>query len=138
MARRSSLDIFARWFWLVLLPGLVLLPFRAVRWVWRMSIGANTIAPSNSKDFYRSAAWRKLRIRRMEINVRTYGRKTCELCFTTEPGGPWEVHHVKSRSRYPERALDLDNTALLCPDCNQGLSNDYQDLDLNRCRRKYA
>jgi 5-methylcytosine-specific restriction endonuclease McrA len=29
-----------------------------------------------------------------------------------------EVDHVKPRSKYPELALDLDNTQILCRACN--------------------
>ena len=139
MARRTTFDIFAAWLFFVALPAVVRLALGVPLWrfLWRRWRGQSA-GKTDAGDFYRSAAWRKLRIRRMEANIKQYGRLTCELCFATDPGGAWHIHHVKSRSNFPELALELSNVVVLCEADNMGMSNDFEDLDLNRCQRKQA
>ncbi|WP_375408540.1 HNH endonuclease [uncultured Methylobacterium sp.] len=67
-------------------------------------------------SFYRSDAWRTLRYQALR---RSSG--ACECCGTgPSPGRPLHVDHIKSRSRFPNLALDLSNLQVLCADCNLG------------------
>ncbi len=122
-------------------------PWRLTRGAWRMIQRMLRIRPSavveaaQSKGFYSSRAWQTARIKCFERNMReNNGLMRCELCGQMEIHGvtSWHCHHVKSRSRWPELALDPDNLAALCSSCNLGCSNRYEDLKLNRCSRKYG
>lgn len=74
-------------------------------------------------DFYKSPQWRKLRY---EI-LRQRGAR-CECCGRTAADGVViHVDHIKSRSKYPELALEITNLQVLCEDCNLGKSNRYED-----------
>lgn len=75
-------------------------------------------------NFYNSGAWRKLRYPVLVANERKYGRLTCELCKSTD--GPFDVDHIKPRSKYPHLALDINNLQCLCADCNRSKGADYE------------
>jgi 5-methylcytosine-specific restriction endonuclease McrA len=36
------------------------------------------------------------------------------------------VDHIKSRKKYPELALDINNLQVLCSACNHGKGNKYE------------
>jgi 5-methylcytosine-specific restriction endonuclease McrA len=72
-----------------------------------------------SKDFLSTYAWRRLR---MEA-LKKYGPK-CMCCGATPANGAvMNVDHIKPRKFYPNLALDLANTQILCHDCNHGKGN---------------
>ena len=74
-------------------------------------------------EFYRSPAWRKLRIKILNISNRR-----CMLCGQSPNiGVSLHVDHIKPRSKYPELSLDPDNLQVLCEDCNLGKSDQYYD-----------
>ncbi|MGI9492758.1 MAG: HNH endonuclease signature motif containing protein [Geminicoccaceae bacterium] len=120
------------------------LVFRLLRWLFRKVTRqdrAAVIAKAKSKGFSGSRAWQKVRIECIERDKKANGGKLrCSLCGQMEIHGvgSWHCHHIKSRSNYPELALTLSNLAMLCESCNLGMSNRYEDLDLNRCERKYG
>ena len=68
-----------------------------------------------SENFYSSNEWRELRQERLKIS-----EKKCVTClvrtFLT-------VDHIKPRSKYPELALELKNTQILCASCNSSKGN---------------
>ncbi|MGI9436057.1 MAG: HNH endonuclease [Geminicoccaceae bacterium] len=140
--RLSNLDIIGRWLFWAALPWCLLAPFRFIQLLWLLLVRTTeeeTKAPA--KNFYSSRAWQNARVKCLELNMRENGGfLRCELCKRTEMTGvkSWHCHHVKSRSNWPELALVIDNLAVCCPDCNYGMSNRYEDLELNRCRRKTA
>lgn len=76
--------------------------------------------PLNARAvFYASREWREIRYQRFKIS----GRK-CVICQRGDRDGiVLHVDHIKPRSKYPELELDLDNTQVLCEDCNLGKSN---------------
>jgi len=63
--------------------------------------------------FYNSAAWRKLRLLKLDDNP------LCERCekegLTT---AAVHVHHVKARKAHPDLELDIDNLEALCSPCH--------------------
>ena len=67
----------------------------------------------NSKDFYSSNAWVKLR----EETLAKYGRK-CQKCGATPPI-PIEVDHIKPRVHRHDLELDPNNLQVLCKPCNR-------------------
>lgn len=137
----SDLDMLGRWLFFMVVPSLLLALPRLVLWCFRIMRGnTQKRAPGLTKGFYQSAAWRKARIKCLELNMATYGVLTCELCYRTRADDvkSFHCHHKMSRSNWPELALELENLAVCCDDCNVGMSNRYEDLDLNRCRRRVA
>jgi hypothetical protein len=73
-------------------------------------------AKSDSKDFYRSDDWRKLRY----LALKEHGGK-CQCCGASPAtGAVLHVDHIKPRSRYPELQFSLSNLQVLCEDCNMG------------------
>lgn len=127
MARRrrkealSDFDMLGRWLFFVVVPGLLLALPRLAMWCIRIMRGnAQKRPPGLVKGFYQSAAWRRLRIQCLERNIATYGVLTCELCYRKKDDGvkSFHCHHKKSRSNWPELALELDNLAVCCEDCN--------------------
>lgn len=68
-----------------------------------------------SEAFLKSREWRELRF---EAFLK-YGR-ICKCCGAKPPEVVLHVDHIKSRYRYPELALDLNNLQVLCSDCNRG------------------
>lgn len=71
-----------------------------------------------SKAFYRSSAWLKLRYK----VIQKYGAK-CMICGRRPPEVTIHVDHIKPRSKYPALELDFDNMQILCEECNFGKSN---------------
>ena len=70
----------------------------------------------NETDFYRSQAWRSLR-----IEVLAESNRRCVLCGSSPDNGiKLHVDHIKPRSLYPELALEKSNLQILCEDCNLG------------------
>jgi 5-methylcytosine-specific restriction endonuclease McrA len=65
--------------------------------------------------FERSPEWIVVRNQAFEL----YGRK-CHKCGSTER---LNVDHIKPESRYPELALSIENTQILCWPCNRAKSN---------------
>lgn len=143
MARRSNLDLLGRWLFFVVIPWLILALPRLIMLVWCLAFRSgeeHARAEVNGRDFYRSRAWRQARVRCIRKNKQFFGLLTCEICYRSRETGAksFHCHHLKSRSNWPELTLDPDNLAMLCESCNMGMSNDYQDLDLNLCRRKLS
>lgn len=77
-----------------------------------------------AKEFYSSKKWIELRYIALE-----QGNGRCSLCGATAADGVQiHVDHIKPRSKFPELQYDLNNTQILCGDCNFGKSN-YDDRD---------
>lgn len=141
MSRRSDLDIVGQWLLFVAIPGLVTAPLRMIRWCWRVMRGKprRRRLPGMEPGFYRSRRWQTARIKCFERNkAANGGQLRCELCGRAEEHGviAWHCHHIKSRSKWPELALDQNNLAACCDDCNMGMSNRYDSLDLTLCKRR--
>lgn len=78
----------------------------------------------NSQAFLDSYEWRKLRTEAFK----KYGRR-CQCCGATlDDGVKMNVDHIKCRKKYPELALDINNTQILCGPCNHGKGN-WDDTD---------
>lgn len=80
---------------------------------------------ATKSDFYRSSAWSRLRYEALRGSS-----GQCELCGakpSPENGVSLQVDHIKPRSKFPELALDISNTQVLCATCNVGKSNIYVD-----------
>tara|TARA_R110002167_G_scaffold20891_2_gene76088 strand:+ start:1440 stop:2018 length:579 start_codon:yes stop_codon:yes gene_type:complete len=75
-----------------------------------------------SQLFYKSRAWRELRVAILE----KYECK-CMMCGCSpkEHGIVVHVDHIKPRSTHPHLELKEDNLQILCEDCNLGKSNYY-------------
>jgi len=74
---------------------------------------------ANSKDFLQSKAWKRLRLRALQI----HGGK-CQCCGASPAtGAVLHVDHIKPRLLFPDLALRLDNLQVLCGDCNEGKGN---------------
>ena len=142
MAKRSNLDLIGYWLLFVALPWLLLAPIHLISWVWWIMAGRpqRRELPGEKPGFYKSRAWQTERIKCFERNIKQNGALTCELCLRTKADGveSFHCHHKRSRSKWPELALDPDNLVATCEACNMGMSNRYEDLALNRCRRKAA
>lgn len=78
-----------------------------------------SVALARSKGFYRSNAWRNLRLRFLASRKEIY----CSACGSTAEDAPIHVDHVFPRTIYPELALKIDNLQLLCESCNVGKGN---------------
>jgi len=69
--------------------------------------------------FYNTPEWRQLRY----AAIVKYGNR-CICCGSSPKNGRIiHVDHIKPRSIYPERALDINNLQILCEHCNIGKSN---------------
>jgi len=80
---------------------------------------------AKSNAFYASWEWKQVRYESLQI----HGRQ-CMCCgWSPSPGskGKLCVDHIKPRSKFPELALEVSNTQVLCNDCNMGKSNIYED-----------
>lgn len=75
--------------------------------------------------FYSSWEWKQVRY---EALAKFSHR--CQCCGW-QPGdtthGYLVVDHIKPRRKFPELALDVNNTQVLCNDCNMGKGHVYQD-----------
>jgi hypothetical protein len=114
------------------LPNLIMFMFRLFR-----------ASPASRKPVSRrkqAPGYHKARIEALARNIKSYGVQTCELCYRTQREGvhSFEVHHVKSWKRWPEKRVDPNNLAVTCRSCNRGMSDDRMDLSLNKCERKHA
>ena len=142
MAKRSNIDLIGRWIFFIALPWLLLALPRLLLWCLRVMQGkpAHQLHPGEEPGFYKSQRWRTARIKCFERNIQQNGTLTCELCFRTKADGieSFHCHHKRSRSKWPELALEQSNLVATCDDCNMGMSNRYEDLKLNQCRRKAA
>jgi hypothetical protein len=68
-----------------------------------------------SDDFYRSTNW--ITIRNRVLNTHP---NFCVKCKTNED---LTVDHIQPRSKYPELALEISNTQILCRSCNSSKGN---------------
>ena len=85
-------------------------------------------------DFYNSNQWRSVR---WEC-LRKHGF-CCLGCGRSPPEIVIHVDHIKSRSIYPELALDINNLQPLCRDCNLGKSNrDETDFRTDRTSHEHS
>jgi 5-methylcytosine-specific restriction endonuclease McrA len=85
-------------------------------------------------SFYSSWEWKKVRY---EALAKFAHR--CQCCGW-QPGdtthGYLVVDHIKPRRHFPELALDVNNTQILCNDCNMGKGHIYHD-DFRRLDEAY-
>jgi len=72
--------------------------------------------PKKKANFYRTAAWRRIRYR----VIKQYGA-VCMACGSEEK--PIHVDHILPRSLFPDMALDFSNLQILCEACNMAKSN---------------
>jgi hypothetical protein len=90
-------------------------------------IGSPKVDPISldSKKFYSSQKWRRLRYEVMREHIGKNGR-TCAACHAKNID---EVHvdHIRPRSKFPELALEKSNMQILCKSCNLGKSNYFND-----------
>lgn len=69
-----------------------------------------------SNEFLQTYEWRVLRMQALK----KYGA-VCMCCGASpKTGAVMNVDHIKPRRFYPELALDLNNTQILCNPCNHG------------------
>lgn len=84
--------------------------------------------------FYSSWEWKQVRY---EALAKFAHR--CQCCGW-QPGdterGYLVVDHIKPRRKFPELALDVNNTQILCNDCNMGKGHIYHD-DFRRLDEAY-
>lgn len=73
------------------------------------------------RNFYASAAWRRLRYAVLRDNKQKHGETTCEACGSSK--GPWHVDHIVPVSKDWNKRLDRTNLQVMCADCNMGKSN---------------
>ena len=133
--KRPFIELFGHWLLFVVIPWLLLSPFRLIRWCCRTMRGRpQKRPPALRPNFYKSRSWQTACVKCFERTKRENGGVlACALCGRTELHGvtAWHCHHVKSRSKWPELALEQSNLAAACDDCNMGMSNRYEDLELN-------
>lgn len=68
-----------------------------------------------SEDFYNSTDWKLIRCQAMKTH-----KNECSICGSMQN---LAVDHVLPRSKYPELALELSNTQILCIKCNSSKGN---------------
>jgi 5-methylcytosine-specific restriction endonuclease McrA len=68
-----------------------------------------------SDFFYNSTDWKKIRQKAFEIHI-----NKCSFCSTTIN---LTVDHILPRSKFPEKALEVSNTQILCLSCNSSKGN---------------
>lgn len=69
-----------------------------------------------SKAFYHTAAWLKLRL------IKLRETPHCEECWKRDDLVPaTHVHHIREISDHPELRLDIDNLQSLCHGCHSRL-----------------
>ena len=71
--------------------------------------------PTIRDEFYRSPAWRHLRVKVFKV----YGT-ACMKCGSNDDP---TVDHIMPRSRFPNLELSFDNLQVLCRSCNSSKSN---------------
>ncbi len=73
----------------------------------------------SNKPFYKTVEWQKVRYQAL---LRSKG--TCEACGRSpEQGAVLNVDHIVPIKYFPGKALDLENTQVLCGACNHGKGN---------------
>lgn len=72
-----------------------------------------------SDDFYNSTDWRRIRNKVLLTN-----ENKCVKCGTDNN---LTVDHILPRSKFPEKALDISNTQILCLNCNSAKGNRLKD-----------
>lgn len=72
----------------------------------------------DSKKFYKSEAWAKLKAAFKASLPR--GGKKCSCCSSTKS---LQIDHIVPISKDPTRRLDITNLQVLCRACNVGKSN---------------
>ena len=77
-----------------------------------------TVKKAISKSFYSSREWLELRYKALA----KFGA-ICQCCGATTATSIMHVDHILPKSKYPEKALDIDNLQILCKECNLGKSN---------------
>ena len=68
-----------------------------------------------SDEFYNSTDWKKIRNKAFTIY-----KNICAKCGSTDN---LAVDHIKPRSKFPEKGLDISNTQILCLRCNSSKGN---------------
>ena len=72
-----------------------------------------------SDAFLSTYEWRKVRMQ----TLKKYGPR-CQCCGATpSDGAVMNVDHIKPRKLRPDLALDVNNTQILCNECNHGKGN---------------
>lgn len=116
-----------RWAVVTLVWRLPRLLFRLLAWFFQVLARiwpGRRSEPETADGFYRSYAWRKLRVEALEANRARYGMLACECCGMID-AQPFHVDHIYPRSTHPDLALDPDNLQVLCDDCNIGKGTDF-------------
>ena len=74
-------------------------------------------------DFYATREWRELRWK-----VISTSNGSCVICGRSKQahGVVLHVDHIKPRSKFPLRELDITNLQILCEDCNLGKSAEFK------------
>ncbi len=86
--------------------------------------GLLVLASKESKSFYSSLEWKKLRYEAFKL----YGNRCMACGATPSADAVLNVDHIKPRSKHPELALDIRNLQILCAKCNWGkLDKDQTD-----------
>ncbi len=125
---KSAIEVrLLRWMLMVLFWRLPRLVFRLLGWVIKGLLRLCRREPElaeTADQFYRSYAWRKLRVAVLEANRERYGMLACECCGMVKVQS-FHVDHIYPRSTHPELALDPDNLQVLCDQCNIGKGTAY-------------
>lgn len=82
----------------------------------------------------RNKAERNLKYLQVARMMAERGISECEVCGAESK---LQMHHLFAQSIYPERALEPENTILVCPECHQRIHNDpFLWIDLIKRRTK--
>jgi 5-methylcytosine-specific restriction endonuclease McrA len=73
--------------------------------------------------FYKTPEWRALRYK----FIKRHGAKCMACGATPQEGAQIEVDHIRPRSLFPERALDINNLQILCKVCHDGKALQFDD-----------
>ena len=90
---------------------------------WGPEVADQWVAYATSNKFLESYEWKRARVKTIE----RWGNR-CLCCGAAPPSIVINVDHIKSRQRWPELALNLNNLQPLCGPCNYGKSNDEIDF----------
>lgn len=83
----------------------------------------NQLRNVKHSEFYNSREWQSLRVK-----VLNKYKCKCMMCGRTPQDHEVSIHpeHIKSRIKYPELQLDINNIQLLCNDCKNGKGSKYE------------